>query len=199
MKDPLRTLRNEHGSIAAVLHGLQYLARELRKPGVKPQLSVFRAMIHYIDAFPERFHHPKEDDWLFARLVARAPDTIALVDDLKREHVEGARMIRELEAALDRYEREAPAGADAFADAVDRFANFHWNHMRREEQQVLPLARQHLTDTDLEEIERAFESHGDPIADLRERDFDALFARIVSLAPAPIGLGDPWKRPTARE
>jgi hemerythrin-like domain-containing protein len=195
MKDPLRTLRNEHGSIAAVLHGLQYLSRDLRKPGVQPRLAVFRAMIYYIDAFPERFHHPKEDDWLFARLVQRAPGTAALVNELKQEHVEGGRMIRELEAALDRYEREAPAGADVFADEVDRYASFHWNHMRKEEQEILPLARKHLTEADLEEIEQAFAGHGDPIADMRERDFDALFARIVSIAPAPIGLGEPWTRP----
>ena len=29
----------------------------------------------------------------------------------------------------------------------------------------------------------------DPIADLRERDFEQLYTRIVNLAPAPVGLG----------
>ncbi len=195
MNDPLRTLRNEHGSIAAILHGLQHLAHALRRPGIKPDLAVFRAMIFYIDQYPERQHHPKEDRWLFTRLVERAPQTAALVAELKAEHVVGAAMVRELEEALDRFERRGPHGAAEFADTVDRYANFHWSHMRREEEVLLPLAREHLTKADLEEIERAFAGHDDPIADLREHDFDELFARIVSIAPAPIGLNEPWTRP----
>lgn len=192
--DPLRTLKNEHGSIAAVLHGLQHLAHLLRRPGVKPDLGVFRAMLFYIDQFPERQHHPKEDTWLFAKLVQRAPQCAALVAELQREHTECPVRVRELEAALARYEAEGPAGADAFADVVDRYADFHWRHMRREELEILPLARQHLTPEDLADIERAFEGHDDPLAGLRDKDFDALFARIVSLAPAPIGLNEPWRR-----
>jgi hypothetical protein len=43
-------------------------------------------------------------------------------------------------------------------------------------------------------VEKAFAQNEDPIADLRERDFDALYNRILSLAPAPVGLADPWKR-----
>ena len=46
-------------------------------------------------------------------------------------------------------------------------------------------------------IEEAFSGNEDPIADLREKDFAALFSRIVTLAPAPIGLGEPWRRATA--
>ncbi len=192
MNDPLRTLRNEHGSIASVLHGLQHLAHKVRRGGTTPDLAVFKAMISYIDQYPERLHHPKEDQWLFARLVQRAPETATLVAELAAEHVAGARMVRELEMALERYAETLPEGGAAFADAVDRYAEFHWNHMRREEQFVLPLARQHLTPQDLEEIERAFVGDADPLAGMREHDFDALFARIVSLAPAPIGLNEPW-------
>jgi hypothetical protein len=29
---------------------------------------------------------------------------------------------------------------------------------------------------------------------MRERDFDQLFTRIANLAPAPVGLGEPWKK-----
>ena len=43
----------------------------------------------------------------------------------------------------------------------------------------------------------AFAGNEDPIADLREEDFDKLFQRIVSLAPDPIGLGDRWKKVAA--
>jgi hypothetical protein len=43
-------------------------------------------------------------------------------------------------------------------------------------------------------VATAFARNEGPIADLRERDFVELFSRIVAIAPAPVGLGTPWKR-----
>src|SRR5207249_9744958 len=48
-------------------------------------------MLHYIDAFPERFHHPKEDAYLFRRLRERDPSAGELLDRLETEHEEGDR------------------------------------------------------------------------------------------------------------
>jgi len=58
---------------------------------------------------------------------------------------------------------------------------------------VLPLAEKRLTEADWRWIEEAFAGNDDPIADLREQDFQKLYSRIVSIAPAPIGLGERWK------
>jgi hypothetical protein len=66
--------------------------------------------------------------------------------------------------------------------------------MRKEEVEVLPLAEKHLTDDDWRAIDRAFQANEDPIAKIEERDFAKLFSRIATLAPAPVGLGDAWKR-----
>ena len=78
--------------------------------------------------------------------------------------------------------------------AVNAYAEFHWAHMRCEEQELLPLAETALSAEDWEAIEAAFAGNSDPIADLREQDFDKLFTRIVNIAPAPIGLGEAWRR-----
>ena len=66
--------------------------------------------------------------------------------------------------------------------------------MRKEESEVLPLAERHLTAEDWREVDAGFTGNDDPIADLREQDFEKLFSRIVSLAPEPIGLGEPWQK-----
>jgi hypothetical protein len=66
--------------------------------------------------------------------------------------------------------------------------------MRCEEQELLPLAETALIEEDWEAIEAAFAGNADPIADLRDQDFDKLFTRIVNIAPAPIGLGEAWRR-----
>jgi hemerythrin-like domain-containing protein len=189
-----RILRDEHRSISAVLSGLLELVRLARKPGTQPGFAALHAMIHYIDEYPERLHHPKEDQFLFARLAERAPQTLPLVDELRREHVRGAQLVRELESALLAFEVNGARGLPAFDAAVNSYAQFHWDHMRKEEEQLLPLAEKHLTEGDWTWIEDAFAGNHDPIADLRERDFEQLYTRIVNLAPAPVGLGERWQK-----
>jgi hypothetical protein len=65
--------------------------------------------------------------------------------------------------------------------------------MRKEEEQLLPLAQRHLTPEDWRVIDAAFAANADPIAGLQERDLEKLFSRIANIAPAPVGLGEPWK------
>ena len=194
MNKAIRIIRDEHRSISAVLSGLIELTRVARTPGVQPGFAVFRAMIHYIDEFPERLHHPKEDHFLFARLAERAPDTRPLVEELRKEHVRGAELVRELESALIAFEVNGARGLPAFDAAVNAYAQFHWDHMRKEEERLMPLAEKHLTEADWRWIEDAFAGNRDPIADLRERDFEQLYQRIVNLAPAPVGLGEAWQK-----
>ncbi len=189
-----RIILEEHRSIAAVLSGLKDLARLAQDPDVRPGFDALRAMITYIDAFPERMHHPKEDRHLFAKLLERAPSSRALVESLQSEHVQGASLVRDLEQSLLRFEELWPKGAAEFAAAVERYARFHWDHMRREEHQVLPQCEAALTAADWEEIRAAFAGNEDPIADLRQSDFANLYQRILSLAPAPVGLGASWRR-----
>jgi hemerythrin-like domain-containing protein len=177
MRPALTIIRDEHRTISAVLHALKDLARAAQEPGARPAFAALRAMVRYIDEFPEKLHHPKEDD-LLARLVVRAPETRTLVDSLRQEHAEGARLVRELERALLFFEDSANAGE--FLAAVNAYAEFHWQHMRKEEQELLPLAERILGPTDWLALDAAFEANP---------DFEKQFTRIVNLAPEPVGLG----------
>jgi hemerythrin-like domain-containing protein len=185
----LTALYAEHRSIAAVLSAMEALVREHRDRGMRVDPRVFRAMLYYLDVFPEREHHPKEEKLLFARIRARTHDGDAVLDELGREHEAGARAIRELEQALVRFEEGGEAEFPAFGAAVDRFAGAYRQHIQKEERDVMPLAQRVLTAADWSEIEAAFAAHRDPLAGVPEHDHEALFRRIVNLAPAPIGLG----------
>jgi hemerythrin-like domain-containing protein len=194
MRQAIRILKDEHRSISAVISGLKELARMADEATERPDFAVFRAMLRYIDEYPERLHHPKEDEHLFARLALRTGAAAPLIADLMEEHEKGRRLVRELERSLLFLEDRWPAGVKEFRRLVDEYAQFHWAHMRKEEEQVLPLAELHLTEADWQAIGAAFAGNQDPIADLREKDFQVLFSRIASLAPAPVGLGEPWKK-----
>ena len=102
-------------------------------------------MLHYIGAFSERFHHPKEDAYLFERLGVRLPAAASLIDCLKQQRQSGAVKLQELLRALMRYQQAGSAAFPEFASRAAGFAAFHWDHMRLEEDELLPLARLHLT------------------------------------------------------
>ena len=175
--------------MAAVLHGMLYVVREIRYLGIEPDFVLLEAMVHYLDAFLGRFHHPKEDAYLFKLLGIRYPGAVPLLDRLKHEHESGAVKLRELQQALTRYRNGGPAEFSDFAALVADYSAFHWEHMRLEENDLLPLAERHLTDADWHAIDAAFLGHTNPLLGAEQGDeYRELFRRIVSLAPPPIGV-----------
>jgi len=164
----IRIIQDEHRSLAAILHGMLYLVHQIRDRGAEPNFDLFGAMIYYIDAFPERFHHPKEDQYLFRLLRIRHPDAALLLDRLKTEHNAGAEKIRTLEQVLARYEQGGPTEFSNFMAAVEDYTEFQWSHMRAEEKELLPLAKKYLTTGDWEAVDAAFLGHTDPLLGAEE-------------------------------
>lgn len=185
-------IRDEHRSFAAMLEGLLHLAGEIRAERSEPDFALFAAMLDYIEAFPEKLHHPKEDEYVYARLRQRRPDAGALLDDLAAEHVRGHALIAGLTAALASYRQGTPGAFATFDNVLKQYADFHWEHMRKEEEEALPLAQAALTPDDWREIDAAFASNADPLVGLpATKALRELFRRVVNLAPPPIGVGPP--------
>lgn len=190
MNRALEILRSEHRSLAAVLNGLAFLVEEIRAGRLQPDFDLLQAMLRYIEDFPEVLHHPKEEEHLFRVLRERDPASAALLDGLSAEHRCGAELIVELEAALARWQRGDEGAFAAFATAVEDYAKFHWDHMRKEEDLVLPRATETFLAQDWAAMDAAFSANADPIAGLdARREMRELFRRIVSLAPPPLGVG----------
>jgi hemerythrin-like domain-containing protein len=186
----LNIIRDEHRSIAAVLHGMQHLVRQMRERGTKVDPKVFRAMLYYLDTFSERMHHPKEDRYLFEPLRRHGAGPDALIAELERDHAEGGNHLKRVEQCLIRYEEGGEKEFPEFAREIDRFVEGYWEHMRKEEEHVFSLAEKLFTPGDWDALDRAFKANTDPLAsDREERDFRKLFSRIVSLAPPPVGVG----------
>ena len=62
--------------------------------------------------------------------------------------------------------------------------------MKKEEDDVFPLALKLLTAGDWAVIDKAYDASHDPIVAMRERrDLAEILDRIVQLAPPPIGVG----------
>jgi hemerythrin-like domain-containing protein len=186
----LTVIEQEHQALSAMLRSMSLLLAQARRERHLPDFDVLRAMLFYVDEFPERLHHPKESQLLFPKLRARAPEVAAVLERLDADHARGEKAIRDLEHALLAFEVMGESRRDAFEQALARYLDFYLQHMALEEHEVLPAARRALTEADWAELDAAFAANRDPLTGHEPSDeFRPLFQRIVNHAPAPIGLG----------
>jgi hemerythrin-like domain-containing protein len=186
----LDIIRTEHRSLAAVLHALQYLAGEIRDHSAAPDYGLLRLMVDYIDSFHQRFHHPKEDEYVFKAIRIRTREGDTVLADLEAQHAEGDGWLQNLREAVNRLQASAGKATSEFAQAVDRYAEFQWKHMRQEEDVVMPLAERVLSAEDWRQIDVAFSNNDDPVfGTAPKEEYAALFKLILSQVPPPVGYG----------
>jgi hemerythrin-like domain-containing protein len=186
----LQIIRDEHAALAAVLRSLRMMIE--RGPQGEPQrfFDVVRAMLFYIDEFPERLHHPKESDLLFPKVARVAPELMPVIGQLERDHMQGEGKVRALQHLLLAWELIGDTRRDEFTQAARQYVDFYTEHMRIEEAVIMPAAEKLLAPGEWETLDAAFMESRDPLAGgVREPCYERLFTRIVMTAPAPIGVG----------
>ena len=190
---PIQTLavgiiRDEHRSLTAVLHAWLRLGSNSIAAGCAPlDNELLRAMVQYIKAFPVALHHPKETEYLFARLRQRTCDFDAELDELERQHERDHELVDVLEESVEEYCDGKLAIAELDA-AVNRYARFMWGHMGREESVILPAAQRELTEDDWKALNETFSNNQDPrFGGTTEADFERLYSRIVTIEPSSGG------------
>lgn len=154
MLQAIGIIKDEHQSMGAVLKGLQAHLEAVREGRDKPDFPLFHAMFDYIETIPDRVHHPKEDEYLFRLLRMRTAEADTILDELEGQHNVCATLLASVRKAMGAY-REGGELA-GFERSLRAYAEFLWEHMRKEEEVVLPLAEQHLTGEDWEAIQAAF-------------------------------------------
>lgn len=185
-----RIILDEHNALAAVLRSLVAMIRQGPEDEPERFFDVLRAMLFYIDEFPERLHHPKESKLLFPKLARAQPDLMAVIQSLEADHMKGEARVRELQHLLLAWELVGESRRSAFEEHAQAYVRFYLEHMRIEESELLPAAEKLLSLADWSELDAAFAADRDPLAGgLRDSHYDRLFTRIVLKTPAPIGVG----------
>jgi len=189
--ESIRIIHDEHAALAAMLQSLRMMVK--RGPNNEPEnyFDVLRAMLFYIDEFPERLHHTKETELLFPPVAARAPHLQEAIARLGQDHAQGEASVRQIQHLLLAWELLGESRRGAFEKSIADYIDFYLEHMRLEETVIMPEAERVLTDADWVALDAAFATNCDPLTGKYPRDpvYDRLFTRIVMRAPAPIGLG----------
>ena len=68
MHHTIRVITEEHAALSAMLRSVLLLLAQYRRQNVLPDFAALRAMLFYLDEFPEQQHHRKESEILFPKL-----------------------------------------------------------------------------------------------------------------------------------
>ena len=193
MPKALDILHQEHRAIMAVLHCLDHVTDEVRDGSLEPDFELFQAILQYMQDYPDRFHHPKEDEYLFPAVVKKVDGVEKVIDELLDQHREGVRVLADLTWKLEDWEK-APEDTDKAQDFIElakSYVDFQRRHAATEERSIMAPARRALDDSDWTRIDAAFTDNDDPMFGSRPKAaYNKLFSRIISLAPRPWGLAE---------
>jgi hemerythrin-like domain-containing protein len=113
------------------------------------------------------------------------------IDRLERDHMRSEKAVHDLLHLLLAWELLGHTRRADFVSALGPYVESYLEHMHLEETVVLPAAERALNDEDWAALDNAFEQNADPLTGKHVPSpvYEKLFSQIVSLAPAPIGLG----------
>lgn len=174
----LAVIYDEHRSIAATMQCLTELTSQAEPLDVLACEQV-RLLVGYLREFPQRLHHPKEEEYLHRLLRQRFPDCEEHLAELEAQHDREEQLLTAVERAL------TMADDAVLRAAIGTLVQAIGDHLGCEERTVFPLARAHLQPQDWAEIATAFEANGDTrFNSLTTTEFGALFRRIANLTMA---------------
>ena len=174
----ITVIRREHRDLGMTLMSFESLLKGINNKKQEPDSTFFRAILGYLDSFLNRFHHPKEDDYLFPALLERYPASATLIDSLQRDHKNSDLYCKKLGVTLARFESNE-TGIDEFHRAALEYIKYERLHIKKEDTELLPLAVAHLTDSDWAPIDIAFAKNDDPMfGDQRKQEYHRL-SRLI--------------------
>ena len=179
----VETVKQEHRALSQVVELLRHLLRDIKAGYTEPDFHLLSLALYYIDEFPGRLHHRKEDEYFFAALQRHTDQFDPLLGRLDNEHARDRETIGDLHRLLVLYQAGAPGALDQFRAAVEDYAATLYEHMRSEEG-LLAASGEHLTNDEWQAIAEAFGRDKDPLFGTeRRREFAVLHHRIVNLLP----------------
>jgi hemerythrin-like domain-containing protein len=130
--------------------------------GETPDYALMRDILRYLRYFPDRFHHPREDE-AFARLVARDPAMKLPLNRLLQEHRVIAEAGDQLLWRLEQVAEDVVVSRAIVESMAATYLVYYRHHIATEERDVLPLAAKLLTASDWAAVAAAAPGGRDPL------------------------------------
>ncbi|HEX6960838.1 MAG TPA: hemerythrin domain-containing protein [Lacipirellula sp.] len=175
----LQALCEDHANMSKLLDAFERQLAVFERAEV-PDHDILSGVIEYCLAYPDLYHHPKED-LLIAKLSERDPGRLTTIRNLRQEHLELGALTRRL-AAADRHVRlGAELPRESFSALAREFVDLYRRHMDSEERLLFAGAVETLTPDDWAAIERdAVAAAGPLFGPTYDRRFEILRNSVLA-------------------
>ncbi|MGZ8259390.1 MAG: hemerythrin domain-containing protein [Caldimonas sp.] len=177
LHDVVGALYAEHRYVARLLDVLQEQV-EAASSGRPIDRGAAIGVMSYMTEYPDAYHHPREDV-MFVRLVKRDPTLSKRVSEVERAHRTIGSSGRKLLEGLQRLGEPGQLDEAGVVSRIGDYVAAMREHMRIEEHDLFPRAREVLDASDLEAIDRDFARVTDPIFEAEVREAYASYSPVV--------------------
>jgi hemerythrin-like domain-containing protein len=161
MRVSITLLSYDHGILRQVLDVLEVMNKKSLLERHREDLP---EMTNFFLGFMDKYHHGKEEQFVFPAMAPKSQELGAMVEDLIRDHRKAKALVDAMAAALDE------GDLVSFGDSSIKLVEHMRAHIKEEEDQVFPLMEQQLDpDVDLDIYEKS--------ARLMEENFGADFQK----------------------
>ena len=156
MRSTTRMLADEHELLERLLSWLEALLARARKRD-ELDASSMASLVAFFEAMVDGLHQDKEEHILFPGLRQRAtPEILEKVELLFREHQDERRRLEAMRASLEGAAYGEPISLDTFLISARAYLELQREHLRAENDWLLPLIESVLTDEDDQRLSAGF-------------------------------------------
>lgn len=184
MPEIISRLLRDHRNMTCLLRLLEEEMQHYRETG-KADTSLLLQAMDYMINYPDLYHH-LEENAIFLRLKVAGSQVVSQVDAALREHQDLAALNRRVAAALHNLRQGAALSPSRLDELIGIVIVTTFDHMKREEEILFPLAEKTFDAVTWEEIEAELSKNEDPLFGERVREsYLKLHDRIMRLAVDP--------------
>lgn len=178
MSRPTHTLKHEHRIIEQALRGLEGLCTRLGL-GEEVPLEAFNHLLDFLQIYADRFHHEKEEMYLFPALqesglqIEGGP-----LGFLKQEHYAERQLLIELGVAITDFRHGQEQAKRRIMGIARNYSRHLLSHMRREDAILFVLAEEILDEPAKTAINYAFAKTEHGFGDKSVEHYEQLAAEL---------------------
>lgn len=156
MTYPLNVLKHEHRVIERALRALDGVCLRLAC-GQHVPAEVLSQLVDFISTFADRYHHGKEETYLFPVLQRQGiPHEGGPLGVIQQEHRIESELTAEMRSAIEVYREVDPEARQRFVKAARRYTDHLLGHIDKEEGILLRLADELLDEEDIASLREGF-------------------------------------------
>jgi branched-chain amino acid transport system ATP-binding protein len=156
---PLELLAKEHRLITKAVKVTESFRDEIKaKSPIRPQRYWW--LVDFWSTYADIVHHGKEEQWLFPMIMEHEPRSEfgETIDKLVEEHMHLLAYIAELRRFARPMFTGDPPARERVIQCLDNYIEIIQPHMKLEDEELFPMAKDLLSKTTLDEIAKEFKA-----------------------------------------